>query len=217
MDFARARKTMVATQVRTNDVTDLRLQAALEAVPREKFLPAELAPLAYVEREIAYAPGRRLLTPRDFAKLAAAADAQPADLVLDIACGSGYSAAVLAGLCEMVVAVESDDRLALIAQDNLNAVGAANAAVIAGEPAAGAAKQGPFDLIFIGGAIEVEPEALLKQLKDGGRLVAIMRSGGVSRGVVYRRSGAAFAPRILFDATTSAILPGFSAERAFRF
>jgi len=76
MDFKAARRRMVDSQVRTNDVTDLRLQTALETVPREDFLPAELRDQAYVERELPYAPGRSLMTVRDFAKLAAAA--QPA-------------------------------------------------------------------------------------------------------------------------------------------
>ena len=217
MDFALARRTMVASQVRTNDVTDLRLQAALEATPRERFLPGELRALAYVEREIAYAPGRRLLTPRDFAKLLAAADPRPTDLVLDVACGSGYSTAVLAQLSEMAVGLESDERLAQSAQENLVAVGAPNAAIIVGDPAQGAARQGPFDLIFVGAAIEVEPKTLLGQLTDGGRLATIQRMGGVFRGALWRRSGGAVAPAPCFDATTSAVLPGFAAPKGFRF
>lgn len=217
MDFAQARATMVASQVRTNDVTDLRLQRALETTPREQFLPAELKPLAYVEREIEYAPRRRLLTPRDFAKLLAGADPRPGDLVLDVGCGSGYSTAVLAQMTEMTVGLESEEGLARAAQDNLNALALANAAVITGDLAAGAADQGPFDLIFIGGAIEVEPTHLLEQLKDGGRLAAIMCAGGQWRGSLWRRSDRHFAASALFDATTRAVLPGFSAPKRFRF
>ena len=98
MDFKTARRHMVESQVRPNDVTDLRLQAALETTPREVFLPSELRAQAYVERELEYAPGRRLLTVRDFAKLVAAAEPQADDLVLNAVCGSGYSTAVLAQL-----------------------------------------------------------------------------------------------------------------------
>ena len=105
MDFKAARLRMVNSQVRTNDVTDLRLQEALETVPRETFLPSALRDQAYVERELAYAPGRTLLTVRDFAKLADAADPQDGDLALNVAAGCGYSAAVLAQLVDMVVAV----------------------------------------------------------------------------------------------------------------
>lgn len=217
MNYAEARRTMVASQVRANDVTDLGLQKALETVPREKFLPEALRSLAYVEREIEYAPGRRLLTPRDFAKLMAAADPGAQDLILDVACGSGYSTAVLAGLGEMVIGIEADEALAAQAQDNLSAVGVPNAAVIVGDLAAGAPEQGPYDLIFIGAAIEIEPSALFAQLKDGGRLAAIRMAGGVGRGVIYTRSGGASAGRPVFDATTRAVLPGFAAPRRFRF
>lgn len=217
MNYAEARRAMVAGQVRVNDVTDLRLQAVLESVPRERFLPEHLRPLAYVEQEIEYAPGRRLLTPRDFAKLVAAADPGPRDLVLDIACGAGYSTAVLAGLAEMVVGVEADEAVAARAQETLNALGISNAAVIAGDPTAGAPRQGPYDLIFIGGGIEVEPAALLAQLKDGGRLAAIRVDGRIARGTLHVRSGSATGARALFDATTRAVLEGFAAPRGFRF
>ena len=217
MDFKTARRHMVESQVRTNDVTNLQLQTAMEETPREIFLPSELRAQAYVERELEYAPGRRLLTARDFSKLAAAADPRPGDLVLNALCGSGYSTAVLARLVEMVVAVESDEALAGQAQENLTSIGCTNAAVIAGDPWKGAAGQGPFDLIFICGAVEREPEALLDQLKDGGRLAGIRRKGGVSRGVLYTRSGDAFSYTEIFDASTRAVLPGFEAPKTFVF
>lgn len=217
MDFKTARRHMVESQVRPNDVTDLRLQAALETTPREVFLPSELRAQAYVERELEYAPGRRLLTVRDFAKLVAAAEPQADDLVLNAVCGSGYSTAVLAQLTEMVVALESDEALCAGAQDTLNQLGCSNGAVIAGDPWRGAADQGPYDVIFIDGVIEREPEELLKQLKDGGRLAAIMRKGGVSRGVVYTRSGEAVSYAEKFDAAARTVLEGFEAEKGFVF
>lgn len=218
MDYTVARRRMLNSQVRTNDVTDLRLQAALETIPRERFLPPELRDQAYVEREIPYADGRRLLTIRDFAKLAEAAEIAPTDLVLDVACGAGYSTAVLASLAEMVVAVEADEALAAAAQETLSALDINNAAVVTGDPAKGAPDQGPYDVVFIGGgAVAVEPETLLAQLKDGGRLAAIRREGGVSRGVVWRRDGDAIGARTVFDARTAAVLPEFEAPKTFRF
>ncbi len=217
MDFTTARRHMVDSQVRPNDVTDLRIQAALETVPRESFLPSELRAQAYVERELEYAPGRRLLTVRDFAKLVAAVEPEPDDLVLNAVCGSGYSTAILARLTEMVVALESDERLCAKAQETLDKVGCSNAAVIVGEPRRGAADQGPYDIVFIDGVIEREPEELMRQLKDGGRLGAILRRDGVSRGVVYRRSGDAFGCTEVFDAAARTVLPGFEAEKGFVF
>ena len=217
MDFKTARRRMVDSQVRTNDVTDLRLQAALETVPKEKFLPAALREQAYVERELPYAPGRMMMTARDFAKLVAIADPRPGDLCLNAVAGTGYSTAVLARLVDMVVAVEADEALAATAQEVLTELDVANAAVITGDCVEGVPNQGPFDLIFIGGVIEIRPDALLAQLKDGGRLVAVQRCGGVSRGVVYRRSGDAFACTEKFDATAKSVLPGFAAVKAFVF
>lgn len=217
MDFAAARKHMVDSQVRTNDVTDLRIQRAFETVERERFVPADLKSQAYVDRELPYAPGRSLITARDHAKLLAALDIGANDLVLDVACGSGYSAAILSQLGEMIVAVEDNEKLAATAQDNWSAAGVVNTAVISAEPAAGAPKQGPFDVIVIAAAIESEPAALLKQLKDGGRLGAIIRTGGVAKGVVWRRSGAATAAHEIFDASARTVPEGFARPKAFVF
>jgi protein-L-isoaspartate(D-aspartate) O-methyltransferase len=217
MDFEKARQHMVDSQVRPNDVTDPRLQRAFECVARELYLPAEWRAQAYVDREVAYAPGRSLLTARDLSKLLAALDVAPGDLVLDVGCGSGYSAAILSHLCEMVVAVENDGGLAAKAQAVWSATGVVNAAVIAGAPVAGAPRQGPFDVILIDGVIEMEPTVLLKQLKDGGRLGALYRHQGVSKGVVWRRSGAAIAQREMFDAAAKTVMTGFERPKAFVF
>ncbi len=217
MDYQAARRHMVESQVRPNDVTDLRLQTAMETTPRELFLPVELRDQAYVEREIVYAPGRWLLRARDFAKLVAAAEPRADDLVLNAVCGSGYSTAILAQLTEMVVSLDRDEAMGALAQENLNTIGVSNAAVITGDPVKGASGQGPYDLIFLGGAIEKRPDQLLAQLKPDGRLATIRRKDGVSRGVIYRRSGDAFSVTEKFDAATSAVLPAFAAEKAFVF
>ncbi len=217
MDYKSARRHMVESQVRPNDVTDLRLQHAMEVTPREHFVPMELRNQAYVERELEYSPGRWLLRARDFSKLVSLAAPRADDLVLNAFCGSGYSTAILAQLTEMVVALEVDEALAAKAQENLTAIGVSNAAVITGNPIEGAPKQGPFDLIFIGGAIEKRPEKLLAQLKSSGRLATILRKDGVSRAVLYKRTGDAFSCTENFDAATTAIMPGFEAEKTFVF
>ncbi len=217
MDFELARKHMVDSQVRPNDVVDSRIQRAFETTARERYLPAELRGQAYIDREVVYAPGRSLATARDLAKLFAAISISPRDLVLDVACGSGYSTAIAAQLGDMVVALESDRKLAERAQEVWNETGVVNAAMIAGDPAAGAAKQGPFDVILVGGVIETEPTALLKQLKDGGRLGALFLKNGLSRGVVWRRSGAATAMKEVFDASAKTVLPGFARPKSFVF
>ena len=116
MDFQAARKHMVDSQVRPHDVTDTRVHAAFETIARENYLPAELRGQAYIDREIRYAPTRSLATARDFAKLVDALEIEADDLILDVACGSGYSSAILAQLGEMVVAVEDDEALGQAAQ-----------------------------------------------------------------------------------------------------
>ena len=217
MDFAAARQHMVDSQVRPNDVTDPRILRAFETVERERFLPADLKPHAYVDREIPYAPGRSLLTAREHAKLLSALDIDAADIILDVVGGAGYSAAILSQLGEMIVCVEKDEALAARAQENWSGAGVVNAAVISAEPATGAPKQGPFDVIVIAAAIECEPTALLRQLKDGGRLGAILRKGGVAKGVVWRRSAAVTAAHEVFDASAKTIAPGFTQPKAFVF
>ncbi|MBT8472557.1 MAG: methyltransferase domain-containing protein, partial [Marinicaulis sp.] len=172
---------------------------------------------AYVEREINYAPGRYLLRARDFAKLVALAAPQPNELVLNAICGSGYSTAILAQLSEMVVSLDSDEGMANAAQDNLTSLGFGNAAVITGDPWKGAENQGPFDLIFLGGAIARRPNVLLDQLAVGGRLATILRKDGVSRGVLYRRSQDVVSVKEYFDAATSSVLAGFEEEKGFVF
>lgn len=216
-DFTAARRHMLDSQVRPNDVTDLRIQKALETTPREHFLPPDLAEQAYVEREIAYAPGRSMITARDFAKLLAALSPKPSDLALDVASGSGYSTAVLARLVETAIAVENDEALALKAQEAWTELGVDNAVSLTAQTKDGAPKQGPFDLILIAGVIEVEPETLLKQLKPGGRLGAIRRSGPVAKGVIWTRSGDAFASAALFDSSARQTLPGFERPKLFVF
>jgi protein-L-isoaspartate(D-aspartate) O-methyltransferase len=217
MDYANARRVMVDSQVRCNDVTDLAIQHALETTPREKFLPSGLKDQAYVERELPYAAGRALITARDFAKLLAGLKPRKSDLTLNVGCGCGYEAAVLAALTEMVVAVDADETLANSASEVWAGLGIDNVAALSGDPAAGSAKQGPFDLIFICMAVERVPETLLAQLKDGGRLGALVRRKGVSKGVLFQRAGDAWSERELFDGSAMRILPGFEAPKAFVF
>ena len=217
MNFEAARQQMVECQVLPNDVPNQALQQALRDTPRETFLPGEFHSRAYVEGEIAYADGREMLTPRDFAKLVYHADPAAGDLVLMPACGSGYGVAVLAQLAEMVVGLEQNEALATTAQDCLNNLNVSNAAIVTGDVAAGVPDQGPFDLIIIDGVVEAAPEQLLGQLKIGGRLACVMCSGPVAKGVVYTRAEDATTSVELFDSSARAILPEFAARKEFVF
>lgn len=216
-DFAAARANMVECQVRPNKVTDSRLLAAMAAVPRERFVPEGLAGHAYVDDDIAVAPGRYLMEPMVLARLLQAAAIEDGDVVLDIGCATGYSTAILARLAATVVALESDEALAETAIELLTGLDADNSAVVGGEHAAGYAAQAPYDVIVLEGAVEQVPEALGEQLAEGGRLVAVVTGGGrVGKATLMLRVRGVLSSRILFDAAVPP-LPGFAIERGFVF
>jgi protein-L-isoaspartate(D-aspartate) O-methyltransferase len=213
-EFAAARRNMVDCQVRTQDVTDLRVIEAFLQVPRERFMPAAKQGLAYLDYEVPLGDGakaRRLLKPAVLAKLIQAVGPRSTDRVLDIAGGSGYSAAVWARLAGEVTALEDDAALSRAAQKN---VGDA-ATVVTGALTAGWAAAAPYDIILLNGACEVIPPALFQQLKDGGRLLCVM-GAAPGKATLYLRDGDNFSSRALFDAA-AAPLPGFAKAPAFVF
>ena len=216
-----ARANMVDNQVRPNRVTDDRVLSAMAAVPRERFVGEKFTAVAYVDSEIAVSPGRYLMEPMVLARLLQAAAIEPGDVVLDIGCASGYSTAVLARLADTVVAVESEADLAEIAIALMAELDADNTAVVTGALAEGYAKQAPYDVIVLEGAVEAVPASLSDQLVEGGRLVAVVmsdRRGGnrMGRAMLMRRRYGALSTRVLFDATVPP-LPGFDIERGFVF
>jgi protein-L-isoaspartate(D-aspartate) O-methyltransferase len=217
-DFAQARRMIVEGQIRTNDVTDLRVQAAFAEVPRERFVPPDRQALAYLDRDVPVdsAGARRLLKPMVLAKLIQAADIGPADRVLDVACGTGYSSAILARLAATVMALEEDAALADAAVATLAAVGASNVKVVSGPLPAGWPREAPYDVILLNGSTEIVPQALLDQLADGGRLVGVFGRAPIGKGTVYRRSGAHVSAHPEFDAVAP-LLPGFAKPPAFVF
>lgn len=213
-DFAALRTTMVDTQVRPSDVTRYPIIAAMLAVPREVYVPPALRETAYAGENVRLSARRVLLEARTLAKLLDALAVQPDELVLDVGCGLGYSAAVLARMADAVVAVEEDEGLAAEAQRTLSAQGVDNAAVIAGPLAAGSAKHAPFDVITLQGGVEQVPAALLAQLAEGGRIGAIFMEGalGVAR-IGYKIDGAV-SWRDAFNAAAP-VLPGFERTAGF--
>jgi protein-L-isoaspartate(D-aspartate) O-methyltransferase len=213
-DYVARRTMMVDTQVRPSDVTKFPIIAALLDVEREAFVPVALAEAAYVGENLTVAPGRVMLEPRSFAKMLDALDIQSGELVLDVGCAFGYSTAVIARLCEAVVAVEEIDGAAAKAQGLLAAKGFDNAHVVAGPLTAGAAKHGPYDVIVIEGAVEQVPQALLDQLKDGGRIGCLFMEAalGLCR-IGYKHAGA-ITWRYAFNAGAP-VLPGFARAQEF--
>jgi protein-L-isoaspartate(D-aspartate) O-methyltransferase len=159
---------------------------------------------------------RAMLPARILAKLVQAAEIEPTACVLDVGAGTGYAAALLARLAESVVALESDGGLAGAAREALARVGADRVSVVEGELALGWPNEGPYDAILVEGAVDAVPPELLDQLKDGGRLVAIVGHPVSGRATVWRRNGGAFGGTAIFDATAD-VLPGFEKARIFAF
>ena len=222
IDFAAARRTMVDCQVRPSDVTDLRIVAAMLELPRERFVAEENADLAYLDLDapVTRATGsgdvRRLLKPMVLAKMVQAAAVKADDLMLDVGCSTGYSAALLARLARSVVALEEDPALAQLAHENLKAVGADNATVVTGPLPDGWRTEAPYDVVFVDGATEVVPNALCRQLKADGRLIAVVGRAPISRAMIYRSVAGDVSGWPIFDATAP-VLPGFAAPPEFVF
>lgn len=214
-DMSAARLHMVEGQVRTNDVTDTRITDVMGRIERERFVPAAQRALAYADICVEVKPGRFLLDPRSFAKLLQLAEVRESDRVLDVACATGYSSAVLSALCGDVIALEEDEALAKEATAALRSCPKLGRLFgVVGPHRDGAAAQGPFDVIFVNGAVEDVPAAWVNQLKEGGRLVAIFRDGPAGKANFCVRKGGILSRRVSFDATVP-VLPGF--ERAKRF
>ncbi|MBI3677922.1 MAG: protein-L-isoaspartate O-methyltransferase [Proteobacteria bacterium] len=215
-DYAAQRLTMVETQVRPNDVTDVRIHEAMRAVPRERFVSAANRALAYADAAVELVPKRYLLEPRVFAKLMQLAEIGSTDKILDVGCATGYASAVLARIGAKVFALEEDADLVRVASDMLPAVGAANATVVQGQLAQGHKQAAPYDVIFVNGGVEVVPDALLNQLAEGGRLVAVVQKGPQGRAMLFVREHGRVGSRPGFDAAAP-LLAGFREPVGFTF
>jgi protein-L-isoaspartate(D-aspartate) O-methyltransferase len=187
VDFAAQRAIMVEGQVRTADVTDYAIQDAMRVVEREKLLPPEKAYLAYADLEVAYAPGRWLLKPRDVAKLLQALRPHAGERALAIA--APYAAAVLEAMGLVVTRLDEGDLSAVV---------------------------GDYDLIVCEGAVSKVPPAWAQALAIGGRMAAIERAGPIGRAELYVRSEGGVGRRDLFDCAPP-LMAGFEPRPAFTF
>lgn len=202
--FEKARRNMVDCQLRTCEVTSLPVLAAFDTVPRELFVPAALRDQAYLDRALPLG-GRELAPPLTLGRLVQIAQITKADRVLDVACGLGYSTAILAHLAGTVVGIESDETLVRQGVANLKALGLDNASIhhaALTEPPKG---EGLFDVVVINGAFEEVPAAYLPAVKEGGRLVGVSMRGGVGRAVVLTKADGAWSERAYYNAAASMI------------
>jgi protein-L-isoaspartate(D-aspartate) O-methyltransferase len=216
MDFSQARQNMIEGQLRPNRVSDPALLGALASVPREHFLPPALRAIAYVDDDIPLGNGRFLIEPLVLSRLLQSASIRPTDKVLDIACATGYSTALLARLAAQVIGLESDAELARQAAANLQTLGIANAQVVMGDLAAGHPAKAPYDIILIGGAVTQVPQALQNQLAEGGRLLTVFNNGPAGTARLMQKVSGAVSSRPLFDAGTP-LLHGFEPAIQFAF
>jgi protein-L-isoaspartate(D-aspartate) O-methyltransferase len=219
VDSAQQRLNMVESQVRPSDVTDRRIIRAMLNVAREEFVPDTFASLAYSDVALTLqaepgTPPRKMLSPRVLAKLLQAADLKAHDVVLDVGCATGYTPALLSGIVETVVALDEENKFVAAATETLAARSADNVAVVQGPLINGYPDAGPFDVIIVEGAVADQPTHLIKQLKDGGRLVAILRTGPGGKVCRWQAAGDHIAETVLFDATAD-LLPGFETQPVF--
>lgn len=217
---AELRRTMVERQLRPFDVTDVPLLERFVEVPRELFLPSSQAALAYSDLAVTVkgAGKRTLLPPLVLARLLQGGSPRPGEKALDIG-GAGYSAALLAGLVGEVVALESDPELAARAREGLSAIGARDVRVEIGPMEKGFPAAGPFDVIYVHGAVEAGLDALFAQLTPNGRLLAIVtpEQGAGQHVVRYERQGGQPAGRISLLSANAPVLDGFAKAPAFTF
>ncbi|MBZ0130296.1 MAG: protein-L-isoaspartate O-methyltransferase [Rhodobacteraceae bacterium] len=213
-DFAALRTAMVDCQVRPSDVTKYPVIEAMLAVRREAFVPRARREVAYAGGDINLGAGRVVLDPRVFAKMLDTLNVRPDELVLVVGAGLGYEAAVIARMAEAVIALESDETLAADAETNLTDESVDNAVTVTGDLAEGSARHGPYDAIICIGAVEDVPAALLEQLKNGGRIVAIFALGAAGQCRIGTKTAGKVAWRNVFNATAP-VLPGFAKAAAF--
>lgn len=219
-DFSELRVKMVDGQIRTTDVTSAPLIEAMLTVPREEFVGSASVALAYIDEDIRIADTaegpRYLMEPSPLAKLIQLAEVDANDEVLVVGCGSGYSAALLSRLARSVVALESDSALADSVAATLAKLGCDNVSVMKGPLRDGYAARAPYDVILIDGGVDQVPEALLGQLREEGRLVAVEGRGNAGVARLFLKTTGIVTGRRAFNAAIKP-LPGFERVEAFQF
>ncbi len=215
--FETMRAAMVDSQLRTVGVNVPAVVEALRQVPRERFVPQAWARLAYLDEDIALGDGRVVMKPMLLGRLLTEALVQPGERVLLVGAATGYAAAVLAALGATVTAVEENAALAETVRGNLAALGVEGVTVLEGPLTAGAPTGAPYDLLLIEGAVDHLPQALIDQVKEGGRIAAaIVNAAGVSQ-LSIGRVVAGVAGFAAFADLPVPVLPGFQRVRGFSF
>ena len=213
-DFATRRRLMVDTQVRPSDVTEFPIIDAMLTVPREAFVPRDRIEAAYTSEHVSLGGTRVLLDPRCFAKMLDALDLTNHDLVLHVGAGYGYGPAVIARIAEAVVALEDDEERVSEAQSILSEQDADNVILHEGPLTDGVAEHGPYDAILVEGGVEQVPDALIAQLKEGGRIACIFMDKALGTVKIGHKLDGHVNWRFAFNAGAP-VLSGFEKARAF--
>lgn len=200
MNIEQARFNMIEQQIRPWDVLDTEVLDLLHVVKRENFVPVAHKALAFVDAEIPLPGGENMLYPKIEARLLQDVAVKKHESVLEIGAGSGYMAALLAHRARHVTTVEISPELKALAEKNLADNGVANVTVELGDGAQGWATGAPFDVIVVSGSLPQLPEALLQQLKVGGRLAVIIGQAPAMQAQLITRTGeAGYDTRTLFE------------------
>ena len=189
MNIEQARFNMIEQQIRPWNVLDQDVLDLLHVVKREQFVPAAYQNLAFADVEIPLPGGEAMLAPKFEARILQETGVKKHETVLEIGTGSGYMAALLAHRAARVTTVEINPETAELAKKNLANAGIHNVTVEVGNGAQGWEKGAPYDVIVISGALEVLPEAILKQVKVGGRVAAIVGQAPVMEAAIITRTG----------------------------
>ena len=189
MNIEQARFNMIEQQIRPWNVLDQDVLDLLHVVKREQFVPAAYQNLAFADVEIPLPGGEAMLAPKIEARIMQETGVKKHETVLEIGTGSGYMAALLAHRAAKVTTVEINPETAELAKKNLANAGIHNVTVEVGNGAQGWEKGAPYDVIVISGALEVLPEAILKQVKVGGRIAAIVGQAPVMEAAIISRTG----------------------------
>ncbi len=217
MNFEQARFNMIEQQIRPWDVLDTSVLALLAVVKREDFVPAAYRNMAFTDVELPLTAGRRTVPPRVEARWMQELQVQRHEKVLEIGTGSGYMAALLGHKAQQVFTIEPDPQLAAQAREALRRAGVLNVTVVDGDGVAGLPAEAPFDVVLLSGSVAEVPQALLDQVKVGGRLGAIVGDEPAMEARIFRRTGEReFQREDLFE-TVVQRLAGFAPAPKFHF
>jgi protein-L-isoaspartate(D-aspartate) O-methyltransferase len=216
MEYTRARLNMINNQLRPNSVDDPRVLDAMAHVPRERFVPKALRGVAYADEDLPLSGGNWLIEPLVLARLIQAAEVRPTDVVLVVGCTTGYAGAVLARLAGTVILVDPQAAAAPV-EALLDQLGVGNVAVVeSDDPAGGHPGRAPFNLILLVGSVPGVPSAMLEQIGESGRIVAVIDDGRIGKATVFTKLHGVVGQREVWDAQTPPC-PGLQPRPRFAF